>query len=99
MPRVRKPAKTEIAERRRALAERARSGGLPLPQAVGEMRHAVGMTQAEFAAMLRLGKRNLAEIERGEANPTVETLDRIGRLFGFRLAFVAVETQGGKAER
>lgn len=61
------------------------------------MRHAVGMTQAEFAAMLWLGKRNFAEIERGRANPTVETLDRNGRLFGFRLAFVEVQTQGGKA--
>lgn len=89
MARFKKPTKAEVSERRRALAERARSGGLLLPRAVLEMRHALGLTQDEFAAMLRLGKRNLAEIERGEANPTVETLDRIGRIFGFQLAFVA----------
>jgi ribosome-binding protein aMBF1 (putative translation factor) len=88
MARFRRPDKAEVRARRRALAERAAAEGLPLPGAVRDMRQALGLSQAEFADLLRMTRRQIAEIERGEANPTQETLARIGRLFGFRLAFV-----------
>jgi transcriptional regulator with XRE-family HTH domain len=38
--------------------------------------------------MLRMTVRQWAEIERGEANPTMETLERIGRAYGFQVGFV-----------
>jgi len=88
MPRWRKPTREEIRERRMALLERARSGRLILPDAIAEMRHALGLSQLAFANLFRLTKRQLAEIERGEANPTAATLNRIARLFGFGLGFV-----------
>ena len=88
MSRWRKPTKEEIRDRRAAVAAKARSGQLRLPDAVAEMRHALGLTQPEFAKLFRLTTRQVADIERGVANPTSETLQKIGRAFGFQVGFV-----------
>lgn len=89
MARWKKPTKEEILENRRTLAERARNGDLRLPEAVVEIRKGFGMTQEEFAKTLSLTRRQVAEIEAGAGNPTLETLEKIGRLFGFTVGFVA----------
>lgn len=88
MARWRKPTKEEILENRRTLAERARTGDLRLPEAVVEIRKGLGLTQDEFAKTLSLTRRQVAEIEAGTANPTLETLVKIGRLFGFTVGFI-----------
>ena len=88
MARWKKPTKEEILEHRRNLAERTRQGALRLPRAVVEIRKSFGMTQEEFSKTLSLTRRQVAEIEAGTANPTFETLDKIGRLFGFTVGFV-----------
>jgi putative transcriptional regulator len=88
MARWKKPTKEEIIENRRTLAERARVGDLRLPCAVAEIRKGIGMTQEEFAKTLSLTKRQVAEIEAGTANPTLQTLVKIGRLFGYAVGFV-----------
>ncbi len=88
MARWKKPTKEEILENRRTLAERARNGDLRLPEAVVEIRKGFGMTQEEFAKTLSLTRRQVAEIEAGAGNPTLETLEKIGRLFGFGVGFV-----------
>ena len=88
MARWRKPTKDEILENRRTLAERARTGDLRLPEAVVEIRRGLGLTQDEFAKTLSLTRRQVAEIEAGTANPTLETLAKIGRLFGFTVGFI-----------
>ncbi|MEW9617758.1 helix-turn-helix transcriptional regulator [Shinella sp. S4-D37] len=88
MARWKKPTKEEILVNRRTLAERARTGDLRLPGAVADIRKGFGMTQEEFASSLGLTRRQVAEIEAGTANPTMETLERIGRLFGFGVGFV-----------
>lgn len=77
MARWRKPTKEEILENRRTLAERARTGDLRLPEAVVEIRRGLGLTQDEFAKTLSLTRRQVAEIEAGTANPTLETLGRL----------------------
>ncbi|NSZ87264.1 helix-turn-helix transcriptional regulator (plasmid) [Agrobacterium tumefaciens] len=88
MARWRKPTKEEILENRRTLAERARTGDLRLPEAVVEIRRGLGLTQDEFAKTLSLTRRQVAEMEAGTANPTLETLGKIGRLFGFTVGFI-----------
>lgn len=92
MARWKKPTKEEILENRRTLSERARTGDLRLPGAVSEIRKGYCMTQVEFARTLSLSlslsRRQIAEMEAGTANPTLETLDRIGRLFFFSVCFV-----------
>lgn len=89
MARWKKPTKEEILENRRTLAERARTGDLRLPGAVADIRKGFGMTQEDFAKTLSLTRRQVAEIEAGTANPTLETLQKIGRLFGFEVGFVS----------
>ncbi|MBT9371107.1 helix-turn-helix transcriptional regulator [Rhizobium sp. CSW-27] len=88
MARWKKPTKEEILENRQTLAERARTGDLRLPGAVAEIRKGFGMTQAEFANMLSLTRRQIVEIEGGTANPTLETLEKIAKIFGFTTGFV-----------
>ncbi|MEL4377897.1 helix-turn-helix transcriptional regulator [Brucella cytisi] len=88
MARWKKPTTEEILENRRALAELARTGDLRLPDAEAEIRKGFGMTQEEFAKTLSLTRRHVAEIETGVANPTLGTLEKIGRLFGFGIGFV-----------
>jgi putative transcriptional regulator len=95
MARWKKPTKEEVLENRRTLAERARTGDLRLPGAVAEIRKGLGMTQQEFAKTLSLTRRQVAEFEAGSANPTLETLERIGRLFGFCVGFVPQNTSSG----
>ncbi|MBY3151430.1 helix-turn-helix transcriptional regulator [Rhizobium laguerreae] len=46
------------------------------------------MTQEQFSKITGITKRQVLEIETGKANPTVETVERIARLFGFTLGFV-----------
>jgi DNA-binding transcriptional regulator YiaG len=72
MPRLRRPSKEEIRARRNAVAERARAGRLTLPDAISEIRHALGMTQQEFANLFSLTLRQVKELEQGLANPTLE---------------------------
>ncbi|MBW8302265.1 MAG: helix-turn-helix domain-containing protein [Hydrogenophaga sp.] len=96
MARWKKPTKDEILENRRTLAERARTGDLRLPGAVADIRKGFGMTQEEFAKTLGLSRRQVAELEAGTANPTLETLEKIGRLFGFGVGFVPKNTQADR---
>ncbi|CAH2605770.1 Helix-turn-helix domain-containing protein (plasmid) [Rhodovastum atsumiense] len=88
MPRFRPPSPEEIRERRRALHEDIEAGGLPVADAVRRMREALGMTQADFARAFRLTERQVWEIEAGKANPTLATLNRIGKPFGFQAGLV-----------
>jgi len=88
MPRWKKPTKEQVRELRQVLAERARHGALRLPGAVVEIRRSFGMTQEEFAKTLGLTRRQVGEIESGTANPTLETLEKVAKLFGFTVGFV-----------
>jgi putative transcriptional regulator len=90
MSRYRKPTKDEVRQRRAVIADKARSGALRLPDAVLEMRRALGLSQTDFAKLFKLTTRQIAELERGESNPTAETLDKIGRAFGFQVGFVPI---------
>jgi putative transcriptional regulator len=88
MPRWKKPTKDQTRELRRNLAARAATGDLRFPSAVIEIRQSIGLTQEQFAQMTGLTKRQVAEMEMGKANPTLETLEKIGHLFGFTIGFV-----------
>ncbi|KSV67499.1 transcriptional regulator, y4mF family [compost metagenome] len=99
MPRWKKPTREEISVLRTRLRERAASGELRFPDGVVEIRKSLGLTQEQFATLTGITKRQVAEIETGKANPTVETLQRIGSLFGFSVGFVprgATESGGLK---
>lgn len=89
MPRRTPLNREEKLARREALAARAVTGELRLPDAIREMREALDMTQAAFGAKFGLTRIQVLNLEKGSANPTRETLERIARPFGFVLGFVA----------
>ncbi|WP_318267004.1 helix-turn-helix transcriptional regulator [Sinorhizobium sp. GW3] len=44
-----------------------------------DLRRGIGLSQQEFAKIVGLTRRQIAEIEVGGANPRLETLEKVGR--------------------
>jgi DNA-binding XRE family transcriptional regulator len=62
---------------------------MDISDALKTMRKIAGMTQIEYAQkILKISPRVLIDIERGVGNPTLKTLNKIGRLFGFKTGFI-----------
>lgn len=88
MPRKRPLSSEEKLARREGIARRAAAGDLRLPEAFRNIRNSLGLTQAEFGARFGLTRMQVIALEKGRGNPTQETLERIGKPFGFALGFV-----------
>lgn len=79
----------DTARLKRALIEAIENDELTLGEAVRRMRKITGMSQSAYAErIIGISTRILAEIERDEGNPTVETLNKVGRPFGYTVGFV-----------
>lgn len=91
MPRIRKLTKEEIRAARQHIRVRVETADLRLPEGIRDIRKSIGLTQDKFAEITGLTKRQIAEIETGKGNPTVNSLMKIGKLFGFELGFVPKE--------
>lgn len=87
MPRPPRDLETARAMRDRFAAD-IDSGRLTPGQAVKRMRELSGLTQEAFARRLGVGLATLKNLENDKGNPTVETLDRIGRIFGLQVGYV-----------
>lgn len=92
MPRMRILSREEKMVLREEIARRAASGDLRLPSAIKDMRIALGLTQEQFAQHFGLTRIQVIDLEKGRSNPTLETLERIGRLFGFVIGFVPMSS-------
>lgn len=88
MARLKRPSAPELRQRRHALHAAVEQGGLPFADTIRQMRAAMGMTQARFGQVFKLTARQVLELEHGTANPTAETLNRLGRPYGFEVGFV-----------
>jgi putative transcriptional regulator len=89
MGRMRKLSAEERQAERRALYESAPTSAIELGETVRRMRRITGLTQAEFADRVAgISRGALAQIESGTGNPTLETLEKIGRAFGLKIGFV-----------
>ena len=64
-----------------------KAGNLSIGDAVKEMRRLSRLTQPEFAKHRNISLGSLRQIEAGEGNPTVETLEKIGSIFGLEVSF------------
>ena len=53
-----------------------------------DARKNAGLTQTDLALRTGIGQSEISRIERGIGNPTEETLAKLGRAVGKRLAFV-----------
>lgn len=79
----------ELESRRKALRQKLRNGELSIGEAVREMRRLTGLTQTEYAKRVAgIFPRVLMDIERGAANPTLETLEHIAKPWGWKVGFV-----------
>lgn len=64
------------------------AGKLTISEAVKAMRRISRLTQQEFAAHRGISLGALKQIEAGEGNPKVETLLKIGSIFGVEVGFI-----------
>lgn len=78
-------------QRRLKAIEQVKSQELEIGEAVKVLRKSIGLTQTEFSRVIKVAPRVLMELERGRGNPTLETLSKIAKAFGFKVGFVKVE--------
>ncbi|MGI4849894.1 MAG: helix-turn-helix domain-containing protein [Janthinobacterium lividum] len=89
MDKRRKPADKEaLNQQRRDMFAAIERGEMSLQEAVRQMRALSRLTQPEFAAHRGVSVKVIKEIERGIGNPTVRSLNLIGKIFGLEVAFV-----------
>lgn len=78
----------EEAQKRRDFMLTVPNSPLELAEMVSTLRKFSLLTQAEFSSKIGIGLRVLKEIEAGRGNPTIETLNKIGRPFGLAVALI-----------
>jgi len=64
------------------------AGRLTLAEAVRQMRRLSRLTQPEFAKHRKISVGALKQIEAGEGNPKIETLNKIVEIFGLEVGFI-----------
>jgi DNA-binding XRE family transcriptional regulator len=85
---IRRLSEEKRRELRSNIVERLASGEYALGEAVRLMRLAAGLTQKQYAVMAGVDIRVLAGIERGTANPRLDTLEKVARPYGLMVSFV-----------
>jgi transcriptional regulator with XRE-family HTH domain len=98
MARTQLTTKEERNQQRSGFYAALDEGSMSLRDAVKRMRKMAGMTQQQFADNRGVSVRVIMEIEGGRGNPTVETLNKIGEIFGVEVAFVRKQ-RGGLAQK
>lgn len=88
MPKWKKSDPDEIRPGRVELKARAAFGDLRFPEDFKTIRKTLRLTQEEFASAFRLTRQQVIDFEAGRANPTIETLNKIAKPFGFHVGFV-----------
>ena len=79
----------ETATAKLRLIEAIERNELSLGEAVRRMREITGLSQKAYAErIVGISTRILAEIELDRGNPTVETLNKVGRPFGYTVGFI-----------
>lgn len=79
----------DTATAKRDLIDAVSNNQLTIGEAVRRMRKISGMSQKDYATrIIGVAPRILAAIERDEGNPTIGTLNKIGRPFGYSVGFV-----------
>lgn len=63
-------------------------GELSIPEALKKMQRISLLTQAEFASHRGISLAALRQIQAGNGNPSVDTLNKIADIFGLEVGFV-----------
>jgi len=88
--RIRHIDRTRDRELREQLYKQVAAGDISLGKAVATMRRISHLTQPEFAAHRGISVEALRKLEAGKGNPTVETLNKVARIFGLQVGFVPI---------
>ncbi len=80
---------------RENIAAKLAAGELTLGEAVRLMRLAAGKTQAQYARMVNIDIRVLADIEKGQGNPRLDTLEKLAKPYGLMVSFVRPQKNDG----
>ena len=83
-----KKSPEELQTLRRSLVDRLTESSPDIPQAARWIRESLGLNQEDFAKRVGLSRPQVARIERGEANPTLDSLLAIGKPYGLTLGFL-----------
>jgi DNA-binding XRE family transcriptional regulator len=87
--RLTRPVDRDLAlEQRDQFYKDLAEGKMSVAAAVVAMRKLSRLTQPEFAKHRGISTQALRQIETGQGNPTVETLEKIGSVFGLEVGFV-----------
>lgn len=87
--RIQNRSTSDIRAEKDALYSDLERGVLTLGQATRRMRKIIGVTQAEYATrVLKIYPRVLMDLENDRGNPTLETLEKVAKPFGLKVAFV-----------
>jgi DNA-binding XRE family transcriptional regulator len=60
---------------------------IPLSEQIKKMRKATNKTQIEFAKLINVAPRIIIDLENNKGNPTLSTLNKIGKVFGFGVSY------------
>ncbi len=82
-------SRDDVEALRKELARSVPRATADIGQLMRTMRLITRRSQIEYARMCEVAPRVLADIEAGKGSPTVETLEKLLRPFGFRVGIVA----------
>ena len=67
------------------------SSDIPLSEQIKRMRQIARKSQVEYAKMLGIAPRIIIDLENEKGNPTLSTLNKIGKPFGYKIFFNKVK--------
>ena len=70
-----------------ALYQDLEEGSISLQEASKRMRRIIGKSQTEYAKLIGISTKSLMDFERGVSNPTLKTLEAIGKPFGLEVGY------------
>ena len=82
-------SRDEVEALRKKLLTWVPQASADIPLLMKTMRLITRKSQAEYAKLCDVAPRVLADIETGKGSPTVETLEKLLRPFGYRVGIVA----------
>ncbi|MDA3903821.1 MAG: helix-turn-helix transcriptional regulator [Desulfuromusa sp.] len=86
---MKRPDSQKMQQLRQELFDGIDSGNLSLGEATRKMRKSLGMTRREYAEkVLKISHDALQDVETGKGNPTLKTLQAVGKPFGLVIGFV-----------
>lgn len=82
-------SRDEVESLRKELASLVPQASADIPQLMRTMRLITRKSQIEYAKLCGVAPRVLADIEAGKGSPTLETLQKLLRPFGYSVGIVA----------